>query len=1099
MKKFFTIIILAICAVLSFTLGACGDNQGGGENDGGKTEGALTREEIYAMLPKEVTLTSGVSVTIESTETLFTAGDAWDKYSYYEGNGKTYVEHEWRDSETQNVNYLNYGKIGNEYYEVYTYDNGKVQSVQRTKRNYDGYIAELKDSLEGILDTFEIATNVNAKTSADLLGDDYKVEFSGKRTANGCELSATANFVLNVSLTEPPQSLYNVWYWSGETTAFQMTVNAVTDAQDRCKTFEMKITRLKGYCHESQENDMYDNVKLTFEYGFEKSLTEKDLLNLKKFDEGGKCKILLAGDSDVQFPSDFETVYQRNTTVTLPSLEDKDGLKFAGWYYDSNFEEKIEGGTLLLDGNSVAVYPRWQGKTPVLHLNGGTLVTKVDGGLDGEKLLLNAKTYADLAYVYPLKDGYAFSGWYTEASLENKIDYSSREYLQGEDLYAKYDKVITLTPVAEDLGYKILPQKGRAGYKAYLPEAQTVLGTLFKCWKYTSDDPEGEEWNGRFPDEDRKIYAYLEKGWILTAYNNTYYDENQGKWMYGDEPTYDEKNSNGASFGYSSEVYQITIPRSGSVGDLQEYLEQVEQHFNLTRKNQVMAPASWESGYDRFNYFAGDYWWYFGYFTNEKSKGIMPADYIKQYPEGDITVYATYTPHELYSVNYKIRGVDDVFHVYYDGEDYERKRSIDESTLYMCARQEIENNPEYSEIELLTRISSIDGTRYSGVYKNEDMDDYLSEIIYSENESFFVNEYEKIIRETGNTVVWLNARGRQYVRVHFPDNPDGLKLIEVANNEYFSKDSLPCPLTMYANYYSGGWSAYGNYKNYIPDGKVLFAYYYDEECTQMVPFNSNEENDFSSVVSNAFLNQIESVDIYAKLIDDVQITLKEDESVFVTDTGSNGGNVSVSRRVTEYLGFGYYATGIYRDSTDQGYTTDKFNDVKSKYAVVQNTDGKYEIVSKERFVRDLEKKAWNKETDTDEVAYEDSYEKLTHLRDFPKNENGDYVFTYTWWLQTFATPGSMNPSLNDFLSQMCVYEVVHTYTNDDTSPYIEDYIVSRNLYFTDEEGKEVKLFTVSGGEKVIDDEKIEKSDTEYTFLTGKIELYVNRMPGSNIA
>ena len=136
-------------------------------------------------------------------------------------------------------------------------------------------------------------------------------------------------------------------------------------------------------------------TKITFAYGFEKSLTEKDLGNLQKFNSDGKTTVRLPSNSEDTFPSGFETTYTRGTEITLPALPAKNGLDFAGWYFDSDFDEKIENNKFIADEDSTTVYPKWQGKTPVLHLDGGELVTKISGGVNGAKLLQNASEEAD--------------------------------------------------------------------------------------------------------------------------------------------------------------------------------------------------------------------------------------------------------------------------------------------------------------------------------------------------------------------------------------------------------------------------------------------------------------------------------------------------------------------------------------------------------------------------------------------------------------------------------------------------------------------------------------------------------------------------------
>ncbi len=142
-----------------------------------------------------------------------------------------------------------------------------------------------------------------------------------------------------------------------------------------------------------------------------------------------------------------------NERITFPN-EQREGYDFAGWYKDSECNEKFTKKYLNTD---ITVYAKWTKALGKYHIN---------FDLNGGKLE-NINANFDDASLYvlptPIKSGYKFVGWYENDVIVTELE--NRDY----DLVAKYE--VTYTKVADPIIERV-----RSEYTEYKNIVYTNVG-----------------------------------------------------------------------------------------------------------------------------------------------------------------------------------------------------------------------------------------------------------------------------------------------------------------------------------------------------------------------------------------------------------------------------------------------------------------------------------------------------------------------------------------------------------------------------------------------------------------------------------------------
>lgn len=169
--------------------------------------------------------------------------------------------------------------------------------------------------------------------------------------------------------------------------------------------------------------------------------------------------------------------YQTGTTFSLPGSDVMvwDGHTFAGWYEDSSLVGSPITQIAAGEHGDRTFYAKWVGEACTIsyYENGGTFVnepeTFFEFGVGGVQTgsVLTLPTAADIQ-----RQGYAFDGWYTDASLGGSSLASIVLEHGNIQLYAKW------APVSYTISYELNGGAWAAGYaptESYTIESGTVV------------------------------------------------------------------------------------------------------------------------------------------------------------------------------------------------------------------------------------------------------------------------------------------------------------------------------------------------------------------------------------------------------------------------------------------------------------------------------------------------------------------------------------------------------------------------------------------------------------------------------------------------
>ena len=139
---------------------------------------------------------------------------------------------------------------------------------------------------------------------------------------------------------------------------------------------------------------------------------------------------------------DVETkVFYSLTDKTIePTVEEKEGYFFAGWYTDSKFTTEFTFGKKLR--KDTTIYVKW---------NKGVYITyNIDGVETKEYVESNTKIQEPSN---PTKAGVVFAGWYTDSNYQTKFNFS-KNVTADTTLYAKWGTVINAADPTANLTAK---------------------------------------------------------------------------------------------------------------------------------------------------------------------------------------------------------------------------------------------------------------------------------------------------------------------------------------------------------------------------------------------------------------------------------------------------------------------------------------------------------------------------------------------------------------------------------------------------------------------------------------------------------------------
>lgn len=172
----------------------------------------------------------------------------------------------------------------------------------------------------------------------------------------------------------------------------------------------------------------------------------------------------------------------KGENLVEPTEPVKNGFVFDGWYTDAGLTTKWDAENGLVNADTT-LFAKWAAAY--------TVSFSTDGGNAIAPMVVKADT--NLEEPTPVKAGYTFTGWYTDATFATPWDATNGKVTANVTLYAKYDAAqYTLTYVLDN-GEKVDPVK--VEYNSGVDEIAdpTKTGYVFDGW-YT-DEARTKQWN----------------------------------------------------------------------------------------------------------------------------------------------------------------------------------------------------------------------------------------------------------------------------------------------------------------------------------------------------------------------------------------------------------------------------------------------------------------------------------------------------------------------------------------------------------------------------------------------------------------------------
>ncbi|HBW05606.1 MAG TPA: hypothetical protein DEF02_03355 [Clostridiales bacterium] len=1058
MKRKYFIIFAALLLVLTLCMGlaACGNDSGNKPDSPIDTpddeQPSLTQEEIKAYIPTTFEMKSGMSIDVhqfgESIQYKKTVKTADGEYKEVEMHDVYFENAYYKDADGNDI-YTTIGK--DKYYRTESYGSFFVENYRRSFINYNGksyrqfvsasdtsyilnekypkystetyvipsdvekmYVESEQNNLIAFLDTLKNATDYNAETSREILGDDYDITYKYNKKTEGQNVietvNATSRFVMNFTNVESSR-IEDYWYPVAETCVMRIDVNVIYE-NEVLQRVELRLSYDKDYNPASRayvngsvgqtaEPLIYEGVDIDFSYGNVLSIPVEDINGVATVEN---TTLVIA---DEALPADFDKTVRAGEEVVLPDLfaEDK---TFDGWYFDSDCTYKVKDNRFVPDGQTVSLYTKWKYKEPELELGGGKLSSISLQNFD------QVKTYNDLIVLFPEKDGYAFVGWYTDEELTTIIDYTSTDDYKGEKLFAKYEKLITVTPiVTEGVSYKIIPQKGKAGTKLFLP-TETDLGFTFEKWYYE----DGETVGSTFPSEDCNVYLSVTEGIIATVHVpiNVY--------EYNDE-----------------NVYSFTMKKGGvKVSDIEKkFIDLYEKVNDVDLRDRIDGEALERDGVK----------YYYKQLIDAKQTAKTNLYKLKDFSSekfyDEVKLYAAYTPHEKVRLTINLDGVvsnADTIDIDIEQWEYELKGENPKTKFdgkYVFSEERWQEIIKANGKEMLfakfgneivfspamrSSTSSVDITTDSTQVEFEkEIVDILRKNFGYALSLDIENGYKEYPSVANFSLTIYNNETRQEVRLHRDGEEksiyvvneiprEGFDSIKGVSLQSFSIIGLPSTLKRYFNRngYNSGYSSY-NLSDYVanrseywksPDfaedfnlgseyavnnGKLFGGYYFDKDFTEEA-FDANGKFDEVNWSDKYYEADNGVVHLYLKYVNDVRIKFTSDNHFTLQGEihGCSQENV---------LSFGVRKDKV-KDSSEFGnlITRLKDGDTVSFYDYIEYDAESGTFAQTETPTR-RENVTINRNGWTEDGAISDDVE----VYELNKDENGDYYIDFTTLLK----------------------------------------------------------------------------------------------------
>lgn len=217
-----------------------------------------------------------------------------------------------------------------------------------------------------------------------------------------------------------------------------------------------------------------DSTKSKYEYDFSDRVY--DDLDLYAHWEKGYTVTFDYNDGT---PSAKKVTVEKNSKVSKPSDPARTGYTFKGWFTTKDGTTAFDFNQKITDNTTA--YAQWTAKEYTITINpeNGTAAQTQTAAYNSKPTI-----------TAPTKEGYVFSGWYTDQECTKAF---SGTVTGDVTLYAKWTEQYTVTFNSDD-GSAVESQKIAKGGKATKPTAPTKEGYTFDGW-YLNDATEAYDFN----------------------------------------------------------------------------------------------------------------------------------------------------------------------------------------------------------------------------------------------------------------------------------------------------------------------------------------------------------------------------------------------------------------------------------------------------------------------------------------------------------------------------------------------------------------------------------------------------------------------------
>ncbi|MBQ9899998.1 MAG: InlB B-repeat-containing protein, partial [Acholeplasmatales bacterium] len=176
-----------------------------------------------------------------------------------------------------------------------------------------------------------------------------------------------------------------------------------------------------------------------------------------------------------------------NTLDELPTLIDKSGYRFIGWYTTEDFQEGTEFNITSAISSNTTLYVKWE------ELTAEDIVTvSFDVNVDGQTIdSVDIEKGTKLSQLPILNiEGYRLVGWFTNQALSQAFDIDTYIFNEDTTLYADYIEVFDVTFLDQD---GVLIKTVTVDIDTKVTESITIPyieGYKFSYWKNTSNNQE---------------------------------------------------------------------------------------------------------------------------------------------------------------------------------------------------------------------------------------------------------------------------------------------------------------------------------------------------------------------------------------------------------------------------------------------------------------------------------------------------------------------------------------------------------------------------------------------------------------------------------